>query len=115
MILLTESAIKNEGYILIAENLLFKNFNSKTAKALGISKKQNLIKSWQLNVLWRLDWLKHKVFGKRRQLSKQLAKTLSLITKHDNSKIKTALDFEFTPVDESIKRVSNLYLKDLKN
>ncbi|TCK65136.1 nucleoside-diphosphate-sugar epimerase [Winogradskyella wandonensis] len=115
MILLMESAIKNEGYILIAENLLFKDFNEKAAKALGVSKKQKLVKPWQLSILWRLDWLKHKLFGKRRQLSKQLASTLTSVTKHDNSKVKTALDYNFITIETSIKNVSNLYLKDLRD
>ncbi|SHG96231.1 NAD-dependent epimerase/dehydratase family protein [Winogradskyella jejuensis] len=111
---LMESSIKNEGYILIAENLLFKDFNEKAAKALGVSKKQKLVQPWQLEILWRLDWLKHKLFGKRRQLSKQLANTLTSVTKHDNSKIKAALNYNFIAIEKSIKDVSNLYLKDLK-
>lgn len=115
MVRLMKSSITNEGFILVSENLLFKDFNSKTAKALGVSKKQKLIKAWQLQILWRLDWLKHKLFGKRRRLSKQLAKTITSVTKHDNSKIKTALDFKFTPVDDSIQNVSKLFLKDFKN
>ena len=115
MIQLMESDIKNERYVLVAENLLFKDFNQKTSYALGVSAKQKLVKPWQLNILWRLDWLKHQVLGKRRQLSKQLAKTITSVTKHDNSKIKTALDFEFTSINESIKKVSELFLKDLKN
>ena len=115
MIQLMHSALKNEAYILIAENLLFKDFNKLTAKALNVSKKQNLIKPWQLDILWRLDWLKHKIFGKRRQLSKQLAKTITTVTRHDNSKIKTALDYKFTPIEVSIKKVSELFLKDFKN
>jgi len=112
---LMNSKIKNEGFILVAENLLFKNFNHKTAKALNVSKKQKLIKPWLLQILWRLDWLKHKLFGKRRQLSKQLANTITTITKHDNSKIKTALDYEFTDIDVSINKVSELFLRDLKD
>ncbi|WP_299116308.1 NAD-dependent epimerase/dehydratase family protein [uncultured Winogradskyella sp.] len=115
MILLMQSEIKNEGYILISENLLFKDFNRKTAEALNISKKQKLIKPWQLHILWRLDWLNHKLFGKRRKLSKQLVKTITSVTKHDNSKIKLVLDYEFTPIEESIKKVSELFLKDLKH
>ena len=93
---------------------MFKDFNVKTAKALGVSHKLKLIKPWQLSLLWRVDWLKHKLFKKRRRLSRQLTKTITSVTKHDNSKIKDALDFEFTPIDESIKKVALLYLKDLK-
>ena len=115
MICLMNSNIKNEGFILVSENLFFKDFNYKTSEFLGVSKRQTLIKPWQLQILWRLDWLKHKLFGKRRQLSKQLAKSVTSVTKYDNSKIKTALDFEFTPIENSIKKVSKLLLNDFKH
>jgi nucleoside-diphosphate-sugar epimerase len=115
MLQLMQSDIKNEGFIVVAENLMFKEFNLKMSKALGIKKAPKLIKSWQLQIAWRLDWLNHKLFGKRRKLSKQLAKTINSTTKHDNSKVKTALNFEFTPIDASIDKVSELFLKDMEN
>lgn len=115
MIALMKSTIKKESYIIVSENMSFQKFNSLTAKALGISKKQKLIKSWQLSILWRLDWLKHKLFGKRRRLSKQLANTLTSVTRHDNSKVKEDLNYTFLSVEESVKRVSDLYLQDQKN
>ncbi|MBT8244833.1 MAG: NAD-dependent epimerase/dehydratase family protein [Winogradskyella sp.] len=114
MMQLMDSDIKNEGYILVAENLLFKDFNQKASEALGVSTKLKLVKSWQLNILWRLDWLKHKIFGKRRQLSKQLAKTLTTEANYDNSKIKEALGFEFTDSETSIKKVATYFLVDLQ-
>ena len=112
---LMESTIKNEGFIVISDNLLFKYFNFKVAKALGISTSAKQIKPWQLQIAWRLDWLNHKLFGKRRKLSKQLAKTINKVTNHDNSKVKDALGFNFSPVDDSIEKVSALFLKDFKS
>ncbi len=111
---LMESSIVNENFILVGDNLSFRDFNIKTAEALGISKPQKLIKPWQLNLFWRFDWLSHKLLGKRRKLSKQLAKSLTMISKYDNSKIIEALNFEFTPIEASIKRTSEFLLRDLK-
>lgn len=111
---LMNSTIKNEGFILVAENLGFKTFNEKTMNALNIKTKQKLIKPWQLNIFWRLDMLKHYIFGKRRQLSRQLAKSIITETSYNNSKIKDALDFEFTPIETSIQKTAQLFLKDNK-
>ena len=61
-----------------------------------------------------MDWLLHKLLGKRRSLTKQTAKSLTSITKYDNSKIKETLSFKFKSIDESIKEVCSLYLKDLE-
>lgn len=110
---LMESSIKNENYILVAENLTFKEFNTKLSKVLNIKKTAKEIKPWQLKVLWRLDWLNHKVFRKRRKLSRQLSKTIISVTEYDNSKVKNALNFEFQTADKSIEAVSKLFLEDL--
>jgi len=111
---LMESTIKNEAYILVAENLSFKTFFEKVSKALHVEPPKRKTKKWQLQVLWRLDWLTHKLLGKRRQLTRQTATSLLGITTYDNSKIKKALDFEFISIDDTIKDVSQLFLNDFK-
>ena len=113
MILLMESDVKNEAFILVSENLSFKTFQYKVAEALGVKPPKKEAKSWLLGLAWRFDWLKHKIFGTRRSLSKQSAKSANSITKYDNTKIKDTLNFEFKPIDQSIKEVTALYLKDL--
>ena len=107
------STIKNENYIVVSDNLSFRSFSEKISENLNITKKSKEIKSWQLQLAWRLDWLNHKLFGKRRKLSKQLAKTIITKTVYDNSKIKNALEFEFSSIDDSIKKVCQLFLEDL--
>ena len=69
-------------------------------------------KPWLLEIAWRLDWLKHKLFGKRRSLAKQAAKSATSITYYNTSKIQAHLNFKFKPVDKSLEEVSNLFLKD---
>jgi nucleoside-diphosphate-sugar epimerase len=108
---LMDSTLKNERYILIAENLSFKTFQDKVAKALHVKPSKKEASSFLLSVAWRLDWLNQKVFGKRRKLSRQLAKSISSKTVFDNSKVKSDLDFSFTPIDESITKVSKYYLE----
>ena len=114
MIQLMNSNLKNERFILVSEHLPFKEFQSRVAKELNINPLKKEANTFMLEISWRLDWLNHKLFGKRRRLSKQLAKAIRSKRYYDNSKIKKALNFEFTPVDESIKKVSEYFLKDLK-
>lgn len=111
---LMESPIKNDRFILVSENLSFKDFNEKVAKALGVASAKKEATKLILELGWRLDWLRHTLLGKRRKLSKQLAKTARTVTLYDASKLKNALDFEFRPIEESINKVSNLFLKDLE-
>ncbi|WP_336068426.1 NAD-dependent epimerase/dehydratase family protein [Mesoflavibacter sp. CH_XMU1404-2] len=114
MIQLVKSNHKNERYILVSENLSFKAFFTKTANYLGVKPPQKEAKPWLLNIAWRLDWLKHKLTGKRRVLSKQTAKSALTETNYSNKKIKEAIGFEFLPMDKSIEITSSYFLDSLK-
>jgi len=114
MIQLVKSDYKNERYILVSENLSFKDFFTKTARYLGVKPPQKEAKTWLLNIAWRLDWLKHKLTGKRRVLSKQTAISALTETNYSNKKIKEAIGFEFLPRDKSIETTSARYLDYLK-
>jgi nucleoside-diphosphate-sugar epimerase len=74
---LMESDIKNERYILTSENLPLKTFQDRVAKALNVKSAKKEASPFLLSIAWRMDWLSHKIFGKRRKLSKQLAKSIS--------------------------------------
>ncbi len=109
---LMHSDIINERYILISENLSFNEFQKKVAKALNVKPPKKEAGRLMLEIAWRLDWLVSKLFGKRRKLSKQLAKSIRTKTVYDNSKIKDALQIEFNSVDSAIDQVSKYYLND---
>ncbi|WP_040280423.1 NAD-dependent epimerase/dehydratase family protein [Psychroserpens damuponensis] len=114
MIALMDSDLKNERYILIAENLPLRTFLDKVAKALQVKPPRKAATPMLLAIAWRLDWLSHTLFGKRRKLSKQMVHSISSKTVFDNSKLKEDLDFNFTAIDESIAQVSTYYLEDIK-
>lgn len=110
---LMQSRIKNEGFILVSENLSFKTFQTKIADALKVEAPKKEAKPWLLALGWRLDWLQFKLLGKRRRLSKHAAKSATSVSKYDNSKLEQHLNFKFKPIEKSINEVSQLYLKDL--
>lgn len=112
MFKLMKSDIDNERYILIAENLSFNEFQRKVAQTLGVKPAKKEANRLVLELGWRLDWLSSKLFGKRRRLSKQLAKSVRSKTIYDNSKIKDDLHIEFNTIDNSIQHVSKYYSKD---
>ena len=112
MVALMQSDITNQGFILVAEHLSFKDFQDKVCEALGVPKPQKEAKKGLLELAWRLDWLNHKIFGKRRKLSKQLARTSISMSKYDNSKIKQALNFKFEPIDDAIAWTAQWFQND---
>ncbi len=112
MLKLMKSDIINERYIIISENLSFNEFQKKVAQTLSVKPAKKEASPFILEIGWRLDWLTSKLFGKRRRLSKQMAKSVRTKTIYDNSKIKDALQIEFNRIDDSINKVSKYYLKD---
>lgn len=111
MIALMKSDIKNERFVLVAENWTYKNFLQALAKAVNSKIPKKQVGEYLLNFAWRLDWLKHKLTGKRRQLTKHIAKSLTTETHYSSDKIKTALNYKFKAVDDTISSIGSSYPK----
>jgi dihydroflavonol-4-reductase len=107
MIRLMKSDITGERFIVIAENLPFKNVIYSIADRLQAKKPTFEAKPWLLKIAWRLDWLLSAVFGTKRKLSKYTANSLSSSENISNRKIKNALDFEFQDIDSVIAEVAS--------
>ena len=113
MIRLIKSSIHNQRYILVAENWTYKQFLQAIAKSMNVKQPYKEAKDWKLQIAWRLDWLSHKLKGRRRRLTKQLANSLKSHSFYSNKKIIKALDYEFKPVSKSINEVSQAFLKQV--
>lgn len=113
MMALLKSDIKNERFILVAENWTFKKFLQALATSVNKTTPEKLVPFLLLEFAWRLDWLKYSLTGKPRKLTKHLSRSLSAETYYSNDKIKSALNFEFEPVEKTIYKVGNLYLKQV--
>ncbi|AUC74414.1 NAD-dependent epimerase/dehydratase family protein [Olleya sp. Bg11-27] len=109
MVQLLKSDIKNERFILISENLTFKDFIYNTAEHLGVKAPKKKASALLLAIGWRLDWLKHKLTGKRRLLSKQTAQSALSTSQFSNAKIRTALDYKFKTIDRSLRDTTTYF------
>ena len=114
MVALLKSDIKNERFVLIAENWTYEKFLQALSKATNQKIPEKLAKPWLLDILWRLDWLAHKLFGKQRQLTKQLSNSLSTKKSYSSLKIKTALNLEFRSIEKTIIEIGHQYLKQVQ-
>lgn len=115
MLLLMEGNTKNERFVLVSENLSFETFFNDTAIALNTKPPTKHIKPWMLEIAWRLDWLRFKVTGKRRRLSKQMAKSVVNISNFNNRKVQNELQYHFSPISDTITEVAKLFLMDASN
>lgn len=98
MISLMESPIKNERFIAVSQNLTFKEVLKKITILLQLTPPTKKLAFWQLEVLWRLDWLRTLFTGGRRKLSKNTVKSLYHTAIYDTTKAKDVLHFTFESV-----------------
>lgn len=113
MVKLMESNINNERFVLVAEHWSYKDFLSALSKSVNVMPPKKQASRWLLNLAWKLDWLAHKLTGKRRQLTKHIVQSLSTETSYSSKKAKKTLNLDFRPIDESIVSIGELYQKQV--
>ena len=105
MIRLMKSNIKNERFILISENISFKDLLSDIADGFGKKRPSIRITKLMSELAWRIEW----VFNKKPLFTKQTAMAAHNQFVFSNKKIKDALNFEFEPLRDSIIKVCEDY------
>ena len=99
MVSLMNSDRKNERYIMVAENLSFLDFTTLISNAFKLAPPKKIARKWMLSFAWRLDWLKHKLRGKKRLLTKNLSKTLRSKSYYSSNKfLESETEFKFNPI-----------------
>ncbi len=114
MIILMESDISAERFIINAENVPYKIFFTSMAKALNVKPPQIEAKRFLSEIAWRALWIKSLFTGKQSSITKETAVTANQIYNYSNKKIIDATSYKFMSIDESIKKTAAFYLKDLK-
>ena len=112
MISLIDSDIQNERFILVSENLTFKEVLSKIADALGKKRPTKNIRPWQTSMVWRVAGILSFLTGKAPLLSKYAARSSHSISKYSSEKIQEQLQFKFENIHSVIEEVGNQFKAD---
>ena len=113
MIRLMNSDIKNEKFILVSENLSFEYVLKTTAEYLNKPTPNRQLKKWMVIT----GWIFQKIgswFGGKREITRDSIKGLYSKTYYNSSKISEAINMEFTPMTEVLKKTANFYNKESK-
>jgi len=114
MVSLMNSDRKNERYIMVAENLSFLEFTTFISNAFKIPPPKKIARKWMLALGWRLDWLKQKLTGKKRLLTKNLSKTLKGKSYYSSDKfLESETEFKFTPISTVVSKVCQVFSKEV--
>ncbi len=103
MILLMESGITSQRFILNAENIPYKNVFSEIARSFGKKPPYKKVTPFLAELVWRLEALKTRFTGREHLLNKETARTGQTRVYFDNTKIKKSLPgFSFRPITQTI-------------
>lgn len=103
MIMLMNSKISGERFILNSENLSYKELFSLMAKGFGKNPPPKQVTPFLAEIVWRLEEIKAMFTGKRRLVTKETANTAQASVRYNNDKVSDALPgFQFTTVANSI-------------
>lgn len=108
---LMDGTIKNERFILVAENVSFKTIFTQIAQNLNVKQPTIKISKLMSDIGWRLDFLKSFFTGKPPILTKHTAKTIHQKRTFSSNKIKETLHYNFEPITDTIKNICDLYNK----
>jgi nucleoside-diphosphate-sugar epimerase len=105
MIMLMDSDISGQRYIVNAENWTWKNMLTLTAENFGVKPPQTEAKPWMLGLAWRVSALLGAISGKAGGLDKVSAQTASKSMNYCNKKLKKAIGIEFKPINQSVAEI----------
>lgn len=105
MILLMESKIRSERFILNAENWSYKALFTEIANNFNLKPPQTEAKPWMLELAWRASAIGTVFTGKKMGVDKVSAQAASRVQDYDNHKVKEAIGFKFKPVSQSIQEI----------
>ncbi len=112
MILLMESEISGERYILNSENASYENVLKLIARNLGAKPPSVYASKWMGEIAWRWERIKEIALGIPALITRDTARTSHKCNYFSNQKIVDEFGFEFIPVEQSVKEVAVLFLKE---
>ncbi len=111
MILLMDSDIRNERFILSVDNIEYKRLFEMIAAEMGKPAPGMKVSPVMSGFAWRLEKLRSMVTGIKPLITRETAHTAVQHYEYSNEKIKKELGFEFTPIEETVRHFCKIFMK----
>jgi dihydroflavonol-4-reductase len=112
MVLLMESNISGQRYVLNSDNLTYKAFFGKIAQSIGKKPPFIPVSRFLAETAWRVEWLKEKILGATPMVTRESALTSITSFTYANEKSKGVFGFEYLDLDETLTKMGKAFLKD---
>ncbi len=107
---LMESEVKNDRFILSAENFSYREFFDKILDAFGKPKTNFHAGKFSLAFGWRAEKILSKISGRRPRVTKETAMSALQKNSYDGSKVTRTIDFAYRKMDDSIREIARFYV-----
>jgi nucleoside-diphosphate-sugar epimerase len=114
MIVLMESKIKNERYIINSENMTYKDVFETISQEFKIASPKFYISKFMSEIVWRIIRLASIINGKTPFITKEIARTANKTYTFSNKKITSNFNYKFITIQQSIADTAIHFLQDHK-
>ena len=108
------SSVKNERFIVNGANLKYRDCFDRIAVAFGRPKASIKVTSFLKELAWRFEVIRSFITSKTPLLTKETANSAMMDGAYSTEKIKKEIDFQFTPIEQTIKKYCDWFIADLK-
>ena len=109
MVLLMDSKIESERFLLIGENLKYQDLFQKIANSLGVKGPTILAKGFMVDLAWRLEKVKSWITQKAPVVTSESAKSAISVNKFSAQKMTDATGFTFRNMDEATQNAGAFF------
>lgn len=109
---LMNSDVQSERFILVNENLSFKEYFERIAAQLNVQAPKRALNKTIGNLFLFADWLTSKISNRKRGFTKEIMKVSIEKFEYSNEKIKQQLNYNFIPLNETIAKIAQQLDKD---
>jgi dihydroflavonol-4-reductase len=112
MIMLMNSNINAERFIVSCGNIAYKTLFDKIAQKLNVKPPSILVKPWLSGLAWRVAKINSLISNSEPFITKETALAAMEQKFYDTTKIKNKLNFIFTDIDATLENATKFYLKN---
>lgn len=105
MILLMNSEINGERFILVSENQSYENLVKSIAISLNVKPPIFEVNSLMTSIFWKIDWVMANFFQQKRRMSKMMSESLHTKDIYSKHKTITVLKYQFQDIEETISEI----------
>ena len=106
--------LKNQRYILSAENMTFREFFNHIADNLHVKRPMYFAGNMVLKVACNLLAINRFLSGTPPSITRETVKSANKLCYYDGTRICRTIGFEYTPIEVSIKRNAAIFLLNQK-